>query len=195
MYRSLNPWRRNVFLDCGGNNGSSVRKFRREFDSSLRFDIYTFEPNRAYESDYASFDRHTLIQSAVSDADGTAEFYLDREDGDGSTLFRDKLTKDTGGYGTLDIAHPELVTTVDLSRWIGDELRPSDYIVLKLDVEGAEYAVLEKMASDGTLDRIRHLFVEWHWRKIGISESQHIHALSLVTKRRIQVLEWDAMGY
>lgn len=195
MYRSLFPWNRNVFVDCGGNNGSSVRKFLTEFDAARRFHIYSFEPNTLYEPNFAAFAQHKLIQAAVSDRDGTAEFYLDREDGDGSTLFRDKLTKENGGFGTLDTANPDIVKTIDLSRWIRDELRSNDYVVLKLDVEGAEYDILEKMARDDTLGRVRHLFVEWHWHKIGVPESRHRDVLALLAKRRIPVLEWDAIGY
>ncbi len=143
----------------------------------------------------AAFAKHNLIQAAVSDSDGAAEFYLDREDGDGSTLFRNKLTRENGGYGTLDTANPDIVKTIDLSRWIRDELRPNDYIVLKLDVEGAEYDILEKMARDDTLRRVRHLFVEWHWQKIGLPESRHMKVLQLLKDQRIPVREWDAAGY
>jgi len=39
MFKSLFPWKRKVFIDCGGHNGSSVRKFRREIDKKGRFDI------------------------------------------------------------------------------------------------------------------------------------------------------------
>lgn len=195
MYHSIFPWNRNVFLDCGGNNGSSVRKFLSEFDRGRRFTIFSFEPNKIYEPDFALFAKHKLIQAAVSDRDGVAEFYLDREDGDGSTLFKNKLTQVNGGFGTLDTVNPDIVATVDLSRWIREELRGTDYIVLKLDVEGAEYDILERMEKEGSLNRIRHLFVEWHWQKVGIPESRHIAVQSLLAKKRIPVLEWDAIGF
>ena len=194
MYRSFFPWVRNIFLDCGGNNGSSVRKFLRDFDPARRFHIFSFEPNEIYRPAFAGFAKHKLVQAAVSDRDGTAEFYLDREDGDGSTLFRDKITRANGGFGTLDIANPDLVQTIDLSRWINDELRRYDYIVLKLDVEGAEYDILEKMARDDSLRRIKHLFVEWHWHKIGVPQSRHDKVVEMLAMRRIPVLEWDAGG-
>jgi FkbM family methyltransferase len=195
MFRTLLPWRRNIFIDCGGNNGCSIRKFSREFDPRGRFVMYTFEPNPIYESSYRSFNNHELIKAAVHDRDGVATFYLDREDGDGSTLFRAKLTRDSGGHGSLDIAAPVQVRTIDLSRWIQQTLRPSDYIILKLDVEGAEYDILEKMSADSSLSRIKHLFVEWHWHKVGVEQSRHDKLLETLKRLSISITEWDAQGY
>jgi FkbM family methyltransferase len=184
-----------VFLDCGGHNGSSVRKFRARHDPQGRFNTYTFEPNPKYATSFAGLPNHELIQAAVSNADGTAEFFLDREDGDGSTLFRNKLTRDNGGCGALDTTDPVVVKTIDLSRWIQAELHPDDPILLKLDIEGAEYDTLEKLILDGTLHRVKHLFVEWHWWKIGIPQDRHAHVLGALNAAGISVAEWDAAGY
>jgi hypothetical protein len=57
---------------------------------------------------------------------------------------------------------------VKLSRWLRDNTTIFDYVILKLDVEGAEYNILEKMIRDRTIRRINHLFIEWHWNKVGI---------------------------
>lgn len=195
MYSSIVPWTRHVFIDCGGNNGSSVRKFRKEYDRRARFEIFTFEPNGIYSKNYTGVDRHKLIPAAVHNHDGHTEFFLDREDGDGSTLFKQKLTRDNGGFGVLDTERPEIVETVDLSRWIRENTSQRDYLILKLDVEGAEYDIIEKLAEDNHLNRIRHLFVEWHWMKIGVSESRHRECVTLLQRARIKVEEWDAFGY
>jgi len=54
------------------------------------------------------------------------------------------------------------VPSFDLSAWIAQAFEPADEVVLKLNVEGAEYAVLEKMIRDGTILRIGRLYVDWH---------------------------------
>lgn len=166
-----------------------------QYDPKGRFEMVTFEPNDSFCGFYAEFPRHSLIRSAVHDRDGVQKFYLDREDGDGSTLFRNKLTREDGGYGTLDKAHPVIVDTVDLSKWLADNTRPSDYVILKLDVEGAEYDILEKMLRDGTLDRLAYLFVEWHWNKVGIPWERHGTVVRALRRRHVPVMEWDAAGY
>lgn len=194
-YHSIIPWRRHLFIDCGGNNGCSIRRFLKEFDREGRFEIVTFEPNEIFANFYSDFPRHHLIQTAVHDRDGFQDFYLDPEDSDGSTLFRNKLTRETGGYGTLDVANPIKVKTIDLSRWVREHTNNFNYVILKLDVEGAEYDILEKMIRDRTIRRIKHLFVEWHWNRVGISRERHEELIRALQRRRIAILEWDALGY
>ncbi|MDO3379582.1 FkbM family methyltransferase [Geoalkalibacter halelectricus] len=192
---TINPKRKNVFIDGGGNDGSSVRKFRKKYDIFCRFEIYTFEPNEIYKPNYQGISRHNLIQCALSDKDGEQLFYLDRDDGDGSTLFKDKLTEKNGGYGTLDLLEPVKVKVLNLSNWLLSNFSIKDYIVLKLDVEGAEYDILEKMISDGTINYIRRIFIEWHWEKIGVPFDRHEKILNSLSALGIQVDEWDARGY
>ena len=194
-YHSVIPWRRHLFLDCGGKDGCSIRRFIEEFDRKDRFEMVTFEPNDVYATCYSDFPRHRLIQVAVHDREGFQNFFLDREDGDGSTLFRHKLTRENGGFGTLDTANPVKVRTIDLSRWLRENTNAFDYIILKLDVEGAEYDILEKMIRDRTIRRINHLFIEWHWDRVGISEDRHRTLLRALLRRRVPIFEWDANGY
>jgi FkbM family methyltransferase len=194
-YQSLIPWRRHLFVDCGGHDGCSIRRFRKEFDPDTRFETVTFEPNDLYNARYVDLPRHRLIQAAVSDRDGSQNFFLDREDGDGSTFFENKLTRDTGGVGTLDLANPATVKTIDLSNWLRQNTTAFDYLIVKLDVEGAEYDILEKMIRDRTLRRLNHLFIEWHWHKVGIPHQRHFELVAALERQRLPILEWDAQGY
>ncbi len=52
------------------------------------------------------------------------------------------------------------VPCFDFPAWLGGFA--TDEVILKLDIEGAELPVLEKMIKDGTDDRISLLLVEWH---------------------------------
>jgi FkbM family methyltransferase len=194
-YHSVIPWRRHVFLDCGGYDGCSIRRFIKDFDREGRFEMVTFEPNDLYATSYSDLPRHRLIQAAVRDREGFQNFFLDREDGDGSTFFGNKLTRENGGFGTLDTANPVKVRTIDLSRWLRKNTSMFDYVILKLDVEGAEYDVLEKMIRDRTICRINHLFVEWHWYKVGVPYDRHRTLVRALRRQRVPIFEWDAQGY
>lgn len=189
------PWKRNVFIDGGGNNGSSVRKFRKEYDPYNRFKAYSFEPNPLFTNNFSKFKNHVLIQAALYNQDGYHKFYLDREDGDGSTFYENKLTKYNGGFGTLDLEFPMDVRTIDLSQWIINELTINDYIILKLDIEGAEYDVLEKMIEDHTIERVKFLLIEWHWHKVGIKKERHENVYKIISDMKIPIKDWDAYGY
>ena len=61
---------------------------------------------------------------------------------------------------TIDISQPEVYE--DGCRFSGE--RP--FIAVKLDVEGAEYDLLPYWASNGFLERIDSLAVEWHSKKL-----------------------------
>ena len=54
------------------------------------------------------------------------------------------------------------VESVDLSQWIMDNFSKDDYIVIKMDIEGAEYKVLPKMIEDGSIEYINSAYIEWH---------------------------------
>jgi FkbM family methyltransferase len=173
-----------AFIDCGGHSGSSVRKFRQTRDPNC--EVVTFEPNPLYTPCYRGFERHRLIRAAVWTEDGEADFYLGPWDGDGSSLLREKTT------GSLDRDRPIRVATVDLSSWI---LARGSSVILKLDIEGAEYDVLDKMLADGSTRFVSELLVEWHWAKVGVSEARHRDVLERWNATGIPVAEWDANGW
>lgn len=52
-----------------------------------------------------------------------------------------------------------LVRCFDFSRWLLDQ---PESIIVKMDIEGAEFPIIEKMISDGTDNRVSLLLVEFH---------------------------------
>ena len=54
------------------------------------------------------------------------------------------------------------VRTTDFSAWLMANTRASDHVTVKMDIEGAEFAVLNKMVADGSIHRVRTLIVEAH---------------------------------
>lgn len=192
MLSKLFSCRRRIFIDGGGHIGSSVRKFRSEIDLNTQYEIFTFEPNPDFANEYSTFQKHCLMPNAVWIDDGEMDFFLDREDGDGSTLIKEKTTREEGGIGQLDKEKPLRVRTIDISSFIKRNFKKNDYIVLKLDIEGAEYKVLNKLLEDGTIHYINKLFIEWHWFKIGLSEAVHQDLVTKLEASKIPVTEWDA---
>jgi len=187
--------RKEVFLDCGANNGCSVLKFRAEFDRNCVFHIHSFEPNPHYRQNFAHIKNHSFHQAAVWIEDGESlPFYLDRRLGIGSSLLSNKLPTKVFD-NTLDLDHSLKVQTVDLSSWIKANFSPYDTIFLKLDIEGAEYAVLSRMLEQGTLAWIDRLFVDWHWHKLPeLGEETHTKVVSAVSAV-VPIETWDACEY
>ncbi|MBC8875911.1 MAG: FkbM family methyltransferase [Planctomycetes bacterium] len=174
---------RHVFLDCGGHDGCSVRAFLKSRPDADRFAIYSFEPNPRLAEYYADLPT-TLIPKAVWIEDADVTLFLDEKDYDGSSLYRHKQNI-VGGT-------PLTVPAIDFSHWFRHQFRQTDHIVLKLDIEGAEYRVLEKMIDEGTIDWVSELYVEFHWNKLGMPAAEHDHILQRLSQRGITIRHWSA---
>ena len=181
--------RRLIFLDCGGHQGNSVRKFRSEFDPEGVWEIHSFEPNPSFREHYTNFANHTLHQAAVWTENGTISFFLDDSSGAGSSILRDKTT------GGLAYDQPMTVDSIDLDLWIKENVAPDDYVILKMDIEGAEYEVLEKLIGSESIKKVSEIYVEWHWGRIGgMTRKAHDQLLRRL-ERQILVQDWCALNY
>jgi hypothetical protein len=86
---------------------------------------------------------------------------------------------------------PLQIKVLDFPEWLKGELKENQKVVVKMDVEGAEYDILPKLISDGTLQKISELRVEYHWKKFsGISEQKHREVTSAVNLTGIKVVLW-----
>jgi len=63
----------------------------------------------------------------------------------------------------VDYAHPVRVDCIDFSDWIRSNFSKRDHIVVKMDVEWAEYPILGKMLADESIDYVSELLIEFHW--------------------------------
>jgi hypothetical protein len=60
-----------------------------------------------------------------------------------------------------------------------------------MDIEGAEYDVLEKMVKDGSIYYVNELYIEWHSFKIdSISDERH-HALCRLLGMLVNLKSWN----
>ena len=177
-----------IFIDCGGNNGCSVIKFRSEYDQSSEYKIYTFEPNPKFFNCYLNFKNHQLIKKLVWIENSFVDFYIDNSrKSPGSTALKQKtIVQKWCNYTILK------VESIDFSLWLNNNFKSEDEIILKMDIEGAEYDVLNKMFQDKTIQMIKKLFIEWHRKKIGISRKVHNNVLDKV-KEYVSVQHWDAL--
>jgi hypothetical protein len=54
------------------------------------------------------------------------------------------------------------VECFDFSKWLENNFSIDDYIICKMDIEGAEFEVLKKCIADGTLKLLDMLDIEFH---------------------------------
>jgi FkbM family methyltransferase len=184
---------RRVFVDCGANTCTILRRFLAKFPD---FEFFAFEPqpelqDKADEVIREHPDRKiTFAGKAVWTCDEQLQFFLagswtDNYRG-GSTLVEGQ----TGNECQVDYAHPVQVEAFDFSRWLSSNFTERDYIVVKMDIEGAEYDVLEKMIEDNSLRLVNELYVEFHQHmNPTISKARH-ERLTDAIRRTTHLLAW-----
>lgn len=159
---------RKIFIDCGSNIGQSVSHFKTMSLYSPDFIIYCFEPLPCFDEMYKNRKDIIFSNKAVWINNGEINFYISKKMGGiGSTLKKEKRSFHP------DSKNPIRVECFDFSKWIINNFSKEDYIILKMDIEGAEYDVLEKMVNDGSIYYIKKAFVEFHARKMTPPDKRH----------------------
>lgn len=98
-----------------------------------------------------------LVRKAAWLYDGTIAFDDELITGRHATIGVGPSDPSTGRIGVIGEG-PRTAKCFDFSAWM-KKLGPA---VVKMDVEGAEFALLDKLLVDGTAELIRELVIEWH---------------------------------
>ena len=150
-YSFTSPNTRPRIVDCGANIGMAVIFFKAVRPEA---EIIAFEPHpmtfaRLFETIHSNGLRDVHAENAaVGDKDGTADLYTHLSD-HGSLI--SSVDRSWGGDERLEIR------TVRLSGWIRE---PVDF--LKIDVEGAEYDVIDDLIETDTIRWVHEAAIEYH---------------------------------
>jgi len=150
-----------IFVDVGCGNCDDLMNF---WYDNRDYTYYAIDPSNNYHDRWEEIKKIipniTFINKAAWVRDGNVRFYEERnENPQGSTLIKEKK-------GVGDMVNT-VVEGFDFSKWI--ERFRNDYLVVLMDIEGAEYDVINKLIFDGNLTIIKKLFYESHAHKINDS--------------------------
>lgn len=150
-----------IFIDGGAHIGESTQNFlKSNIYRRHPWEIIAFEANPRLIPRFPTKPNATVLNKAIWISEEGIEFYL-AENTVSSSIIKDKKT------GKLSKA-PVRVESVDFGQWLKSNFTKNDFILVKLDIEGAEYDVLEKMLTDGTMKYVDDLRVEFHNDKVGV---------------------------
>ncbi|MCX7888838.1 MAG: FkbM family methyltransferase [Rhodobacteraceae bacterium] len=179
-FHALGPG--DLAIDCGANLGLITRILAEH-----GAEVHAFEPNpdafRALERATAAFPNVIRHQKAVLDAPGRMilhhhlNYHLNPERfSSRSSLYGEKRNVD-GSRGTE-------VEVIDLAEFIRGLDRPVS--LLKLDIEGAEYAVIDKLIATGLIDRVGLVFAETHAHSIASLRPAHDRLVRTIEAKGLQ---------
>jgi len=66
-----------------------------------------------------------------------------------------------------------------------------DHIFLKLDVEGAEYEILEDLISSGKIGMLNKLYIEFHDERVGVSPRRKTVLVSKIKLSGVEYEDWS----
>jgi FkbM family methyltransferase len=153
------------FLDCGTNLGQGLTHFNKKFNliNNPEWVIYCFEPNKYIDLKTIFPNANNIIrfQKAVWNKNEILKFKImcpnNTKHGAGSKL--DCITK---------MWHPDNVTSlyddveaIDFSEFLNTL---NGEIIVKMDIEGSEFNVMDHLIKTNTISKISEIFVETHGR-------------------------------
>jgi len=175
------------FIDCGAHCGESILTAKQKF--GIDTVTISFEPvpglAKQLQEIYENNPTVNIQNAAVWINNDIKRFHLSEEYTDGSSLLTSLNNLNENNYIEIPC--------FDLSSWIKETFDPNDYIILKLDIEGAEYEVLNKLIEDGTLNMINELWGEWHDMKISDEKTKQLakKVYKYLEDNNIKFNEWE----
>lgn len=157
-----------LFIDCGSNIGQGFDFFRKYLNEK-GFDYILIEPNHecinTLKQKYKKINNLKIMEAAVWTDSGEIKLYGTHNNAElspslGSSIIENHNNK----YHTENPHDNMIVKCIDFPKLILDSSRTYDFIIIKMDIESAEYAVLKKLIDTGAISYINHLFVEFHSR-------------------------------
>ena len=135
-----------VIIDCGGNVGLSALWFKRNYPK-CRLTVYEADP------DLAEISRANLKRAGFEDPLVRLEAVW---------IANETVAFSKTGYdsGKIVLESSTSCPAVDLSEHL-----PNRVDLLKLDIEGAEFQVLDRLCQTQAIQRVQKLICEFHvWR-------------------------------
>ncbi len=156
-----------IAIDCGANIGKVTKRMAKP--GVL---VYAFEPDpnafKVLQVTFQGVENVICLNKAVSDHSGTTKIYFNNRYNEnpekwstGSTLLVDKPHVDESNFAICEI--------IDFAEFIQNIDKPIG--LLKMDIEGEEVRVLNKLILLGLTSKIRNIVVETHERFPTLRES------------------------
>ncbi len=176
------------FIDGGANVGSVSRKALQAV-SNPNLKIFAFEPDPMALVQLQSIHdpRIEILDTAIWINKSEKFLYRHKE-----FVYNASTTSSTliASKSNVSASSGIAVKTIDISDFV-KEYEPLS-LIMKLDIEGAEYEVLNHLISEGTISRFNSIFCEYHPLKIRFGLSKHVWLLFrlLITKNSSRVFAW-----
>lgn len=170
------PRGESLYLDLGANRGNTLQLFL--LDPTIELS-HSNNPH-GFTFPYNPPDFRIVAVEAMRSTHGASLEALQRrypqielvwaavgtEDGGTLRIFRDESAKGSGEWGAgiqpMFSENYVDVPTMDVSTWLDKNVCACDFVVMKVNIEGSEFALFDKMLAQGTLCLVDVAHVYFH---------------------------------
>ena len=146
-----------IFFDIGAGTGDDIKGFYGLDENHKNWKVYAFEANRDRSNRLKlRYPNITVVEAAAGTYNGTTTFYT----GGGPNGYTTKKEK------TANIGNESIVEVVYLCEYMRSVCSQEDNICMVIDIEGAEYEVVDALKKSELIDWIDDLYIEFHGEKL-----------------------------
>jgi len=194
------------FFDCGTHMFQGFQEFVGKYNIDSSWECYCFEANpltyeeskRIYE-DLKSKYKITHLNNPVSNQDGSVNIMCSKVKSWGHQveigIFTDQasniLEKPQEWWNGEYEEHE--VKSIDFSSLLKRTVSKEDFVIVKMDIEGSEFDVLDKIIKDRNMNLIDEIYVEFHERHFdnqNYYKKKKEEYISIFLENQIKILEW-----
>ncbi|KAI3507940.1 hypothetical protein L1887_22937 [Cichorium endivia] len=160
---------RYIYIDVGARNyGSSIGGwFKKLYPKQNKpFKIFAIESDRRFHQEYKSKKKITLLPYAAWVRNESLFFEINRQP---NSQHEDKGR----GMGRVQSAQTSTsflgdlnkIQGFDFANWVKNSFTEKDFVVVKMDIEGTEFDLIQKMVETGAICLIDEMFLKCHYNR------------------------------
>lgn len=164
-----------IFLDIGAHHGQTLQeviKPKYGFD-----EIHAFEPvpsNCDIIQETCKDKRVIVNEFGLLDCICHRKIYA--AGSMGGSIFEERFANGKSKEELPDT----LCTFCDASLWFSTHLSEDDYVIVKINTEGSEIAIIYDLLSTGVYDLLNHILIDFDVRKISSREHLKKQAIGIL---------------
>jgi len=197
-----------VFIDLGAADGNSFNVFisngygNVSYCPSQQWKAILVEANPLFDkplnAEAAKYPDHvtSMGSTAAYMCEAQTSFYIDTVN-DKNNFWGSSLSKNH-----QDIQHSNgkkvTVPTMNLNKILFEQTIPSDWVMVKMDIEGAEYDVLPCLAKSISASLIDRLYMEQHnqtWSNTGTTLAEMETAKATLKARGVDIPDYHSFTF
>jgi FkbM family methyltransferase len=190
-----------IFIDLGAADGNTLQAFVsnqygpvHQCPSGGQWEATLVEANPRFNAPLQNMEAvypgavHAKASHAAYMCEAQATFYLDTQNHDqnywGSSMSANHVDTQKSGHQAVT------VPTVNILRLLYETTIPGDWVILKMDIEGAEWDVLPCLAQASVAGLVDRLLVEVHpqsWGNVGTTQEGLDTAMRTLQQKGVDI--------